>query len=175
MRTIVKAAFVALAVAAVSACSNPSIVRVEGVQIAAAHIKTVYVPRFEGNPEFVEESTDMFVSALEARTDVNVIQGEALRPEGPDIVAGGNIADRGDAIAAARHAGAQAVILGKVTSHKDGATLNGFATVRIIDVSSGNVLASFHRPSGMLFAYSEHQAVLGAVKRVAEDAASALR
>ena len=34
---------------------------------------------------------------------------------------------------------------------KDGATLNGFATVRIIDVNNGNVIASFHRPSGKLW------------------------
>ena len=159
----------------VAACSNPSIVRVESDQIAAAAIRTVYVPRFEGNPEFVEESTDMFVSELETRISSKVVQGPSLRLEGSDITSGGNIADTDYAIAAAKRAGAQAVILGKVTSHKDGGTLNGFATVRIIEVNNGNVIASFHRPSGKLMAWSEHQAVMAAVKRVAEDAAKALR
>ncbi len=170
LKTIAAAAILSLA-----ACSNPSIVRVKSDQIAAAAIRTVYVPRFEGNPEFVEESTDMFVSELESRISAKVVQGASLRLEGPDIASGGNIADTDYAIAAAKKAGAQAVILGKVTSHKDGATLNGFATVRIIDVNNGNVIASFHRPSGKLMAWSEHQTVMAAVERVAEDAAKALR
>ena len=173
MRVIKAVAFLLLTV--VAGCSNPSIVRVKSDQIAAANIRTIYVPRFEGNPEFVEESTDMFVSELESRISAKVIQGGSLRLEGPDIASGGNIADTDYAIAAAKRAGAQVVILGKVTSHKDGATLNGFATVRIIDTNNGNVIASFHRPSGKLFAHSEHQTVMAAVGRVAQDAAGALR
>lgn len=172
MRTLFTAAILAITL---SSCSNPSIVRVKSDQIAASKISVVYVPRFEGNPNFVEESTDMFVSELESRVSIKVIQGGSLRLEGPDIAAGGNIADSDYAIAAAKRAGAQAVILGKVTSHNNGATLNGFATVRILDANSGNVIASFHRPSGKLMGWSEHQLVMAAIERVAEDAAKALK
>jgi curli biogenesis system outer membrane secretion channel CsgG len=172
---LIAAAAVIVAMVGAAACSNPSIVHVDRRDLAEAHISTVYVPRFEGSPEFVEESTDMFVSALETETSVRVVQGDSLRREGPDILAGGNIDSTSDAIAAAKRAGAQAVILGKVTSYKSGATLNGFATVRIIDTQTGRVLASFHRPSGDLVAWSSHQAVLDAVKRTAEDTAAALR
>lgn len=174
MRAIMRA-ITLLFVVLVAGCANPSIIRVNSDQVAAANIRTVYVPRFEGNPEFVEESTDMFVSELESRISAKVIQGGSLRLEGPDIASGGNIADTDYAVAAAKRAGAQAVVLGKVTSYNNGVTLNGFATVRILDANTGNVIASFHRPSGKLMGWSEHQLVMAAIKRVAEDTAEALR
>lgn len=161
--------------ALLTSCANPSIVRVNTDQISSAKINTIYVPRFEGNPEFVEESTDMFISELESRTTIKVVQGSSLRIEGPDINSGGNIADTEYAISAAKRANAQVVILGKVTSHSNVASLNGFATVRIIDVNTGNVIASFHRPSGKLMGWSEHQLVMAAVKRAAEDTAKAIQ
>lgn len=169
-----KAAITFLAVL-LAACANPSVVRVKGDQISAAAIRAIYVPRFEGDPNFVEESTDLFIAELEARISARVIQGSSVRLEGPDIGAGGNIADTDHAIATAKRAGAQAVILGKVTSHHTGSMLNGFSTVRVIDVNTGNVLASFHRPSGLLIGNSEHHAVMAAVSRTAKDVAGALR
>jgi hypothetical protein len=65
--------------------------------------------------------------------------------------------------------------MGKVTSHKTGGALNGFSTVRLINVQNGEILASFHRPSGLLLAYSEHQCVMKAVARTAEDMTTALK
>ena len=174
MRVMFKA-IALFAVLLTAGCANPSIVRVNSDQINAARIRAIYIPRFEGNPNFVEESTDMFVSALESRVSAKEIQGGSLRLEGPDIASGGNIADTDYAIAAAKRAGAQVVILGKVTSYNNGATLNGFATVRILDTNSGNVIASFHRPSGKLMGWSEHQLVMAAIERVAEDTAKALK
>jgi hypothetical protein len=156
-------------------CSNPSIVRVDSNEIAEANVKVIFVPRFEGNPEFVDESTDMFVSTLQSKSSLKIIQGSSLRREGVDIISGGNIADTEIAIEAAKKSGAQVVVLGKVTSHKTEVSLNGFATIRIVDVRNGNIIANFHRPSGMLFGYSEHQAVLEAVKRVAVDTSNAIK
>lgn len=169
-----RVAIIALALG-ISGCANPSVVRVKQDQIQAVGITRIFVPRFEGDPSFVEESTDLFVSELESRIGAVVIQGSVLRRESTDVLAGGNLAPTDTAIAAARDSNAQAVILGKVTSYKDGATLNGFSTVRVIRVSDGAVLASFHRPSGKLIVNSEHQAVMAAVKRTADDVAEALR
>lgn len=156
-------------------CANPSVVRVNSAAIGNLSVHRIYVPRFEGNPEFVEESTDLFIAELESRIHVPISQGSAIRPESADILAGGNLAPTEMAIAQAKRAGAQVVVMGKVTSYRSGATLNGFSTVRLIDVKSGDVLASFHRPSGLLIGNSEHQGVLSAVKRTAEDVAKALR
>lgn len=166
---------IALASALVLAgCSNPSVVRVKAEEIGGLNVTRVFVPRFEGNPNFVEESTDLFVAELESRISASVIQASALRAESTDVLAGGNLAPAELAIAKAKEAGAQVVVMGKVTSHRTDGLLNGFSTVRVIDVATGQVLANFHRPSGLMMANSEHQTVLAAVKRTAVDVADAL-
>lgn len=169
-----KIAAVALATALLAGCANPSVVRVDAPSFAATAVSTVFVPRFEGSPAFVEESTDIFVAELEGRISARVVQGSALRPESPDVLAGGNLAPIDLAVAKAREAGAQVVVLGKVTSHQTGAMLNGFSTVRVVRVADGTVLANFHRPSGRLVANSAHHAVMSAVQRTAADVAGAL-
>ena len=164
-----------LVVLGLAGCANPSVVRVKDAEIGKIAISKVFVPRFEGNPNFVEESTDLFVAELESRISATVVQGSVLRTESTDVLAGGNLAPVELAIAKAKEAGAQVLVMGKVTSHNTGAMLNGFSTVRVIDVATGTVLASFHRPSGKLVANSEHQTVMAAVSRTAEDVAKALK
>ena len=156
-------------------CANPSVVRVKASAISSLSISKIFVPRFEGNPEFVEESTDLFVAELEPRISAAVVQGSVLRTESTDVLAGGNLAPTDLALAKAKQVGAQVLVMGKVTSYNSGATLNGFSTVRVINVANGEILASFHRPSGLLIGNSAHQAVMAAVKRTADDVASALK
>ncbi len=156
-------------------CANPSLVRVKDAEIQNLTITKVFVPRFEGNPNFVEESTDFFIAYLEPRISASVVQGSVLRSESTDIMAGGNLAPTELALAKAREIGAQVLVMGKVTSHHTAGMLNGFSTVRVINVENGEVLASFHRPSGKLIANSEHQTVMAAVSRTAEDVADALK
>lgn len=172
MRNLLPAAVVVLSL---MACANPSVVRVKEAELGKLSITRVFVPRFEGNPNLVEESTDLFVVELESRIDAAVVQGSVLRSESTDVLAGGNLAPAEIAIAKAKEVGAQVVVMGKVTSHNTGAMLNGFSTIRVIDVATGAVLANFHRPSGKLIANSEHQAVMAAVRRTAADVAGALR
>lgn len=174
MRRLLKLFLVAACATAVG-CANPSVVRVKEDQIDRGAITKVYVPRFEGAPNFVEASTDLFVVELESRLSAQVVQGGPLRFESTDVHSGANLAPVELAIAPARAAGAQFVIMGKVTSHHTGATINGFSTVRVVDVGTGSVVASFHRPSGRLVVNSEHQAVMSAVSRTARDVAEALR
>lgn len=171
MRTFLAALTIALAF---TGCANPSVVRVKDDQIGKIAITSVFVPRFEGNPNFVEESTDLFVAELESRISASVIHGSVLRTESTDVLSGGNLAPTELAITKAKEVGAQVMIMGKVTSHSTGAMLNGFSTVRVIDVATGAVLASFHRPSGKLIGNSEHQTVMAAVSRTAKDVAKAL-
>jgi hypothetical protein len=163
-----------LVAAALAGCANPSIVNVNSSnQTAPASI--IDVTRFEGSPEFVEEGTDMFVAELQGHTHAKVVQGDAVRSEDTDVLAGGNIAPTDEATAAAKAAGAQVVVVGKLTSYSGKGMLNGFATVRAIDVATGKVIASIHRPSGLLIGNSEHQAVLAATKRAADDIAKAVK
>lgn len=166
--------FAALACAlGLAGCANPSIVNINRANRGAEAIQRVYVPRFEGNPGYVEESTDMFIAELQSRTSAEVIQGDAIRAESSDVLAGGNLAPMDSAIAKAKGAGAQVVIMGKVTSYDSHGTLNGFASVHVVNVDSGQIIATIHRPSGLLIG-NEHQAVMAAVKRTADDVAGAL-
>lgn len=155
-------------------CANPSIVNVNRANRGAENISKVYVPRFEGSPEFVEESTDIFVAQLQSRSSAQIIQGDALRAESPDVLAGGNLAPTDAAIGQAKRYGAQVVVMGKVSSYDSHGTLNGFASVRVVDVGSGRIIATIHRPSGLLIG-NVHQAVMAAVKRTADDVAGAIK
>lgn len=165
-------AFSFFALIFLQACANPSIVNVrEGLVSEIPSNAVIFVPRFEGNPDFVEESTDHFVSVLEGSVDNRIIQGGVLRQESTDIVSGGNLAPVEIALNLSRERGYHVLVMGKVTSHKTMGSLNGFSTVRIYNVETGDRMANFHRPSGLLMAYSEHQCVMAAVKRTAADAA----
>ena len=114
----------------------------------------------------------MFVASLRQKTSRRIIQGDALRNESTDIMGGGNIAPKEAGLSAAKSAGAGILVLGKVTSHKTETMLNGFVTIRIFDVQSGNMIGTIHRPSGLLIAYSEHQCVMTAAKRTGKALAS---
>ena len=165
-----------IAILLLQACANPSIVNVNKQAAGVTTDKSiVFIPRFEGNPEFVEESTDYFVTLLESKVLNKILQGSVLRAEPTDIKSGSNIAPLEIALETAKKKGADILILGKVTSHKTSGTLNGFSTIRVYNVRTGERIANFHRPSGMLIAYSEHQAVMAAVKRTAGDVVDILK
>lgn len=165
-----------IAILLTQACANPSIVNVNQQAIGVITDESiVFIPRFEGNPDFVEESTDYFVTLLETKIPNTVIQASVIRTESTDIKSGGNIAPLEIALDTAREKGANVLILGKVTSHKGSGTLNGFATVRVYDVGTGDRIANFHRPSGLLLANIEHQCVMAAVKRTASDVVNILK
>jgi len=154
-------------------CANPSITSIDRAAVAGS--SPVYVARFEGKPEFVESATDMFIATLRQRTSRRIIQGDVLREEPTDIAGEGNIAPRGAGLSAARASGAGLLVLGKVTSHKTDLMLNGFVTARLIDVQTGGVVGTIHRPSGQLIANSEHQCVMAAAKRTAQALGDQLR
>jgi hypothetical protein len=164
--------FAILPILLLSACANPSITNLDKAGLSASANAPIYVPRFEGRPDFVEEATDMFVATLRQKISRQIIQGDVLRGESTDVLRGGNIAPRQVGLEAAQAAGAGLLILGKVTSHKTDAMLNGFVTIRILDVKSGVIIGTIHRPSGLLVGHSEHQCVMTASKRVAGALAS---
>jgi len=164
--------FPILALIFLQGCANPSIVNVrEGLASQISSNAVIFVPRFEGNPDFVEESTDYFVSTLEGSVDNRIVQGSVLRQESTDIASGGNLAPVEIALDLSRERGYDVLVMGKVTSHKAAGSLNGFSTVRVYNVETGARIANFHRPSGLLIAHSEHQCVMAAVERTAGDAA----
>ena len=160
----------ALFVLVLQGCANPSIYNVNKSEAGILNNQsTIYVPRFEGRPDFVEESTDYFVSLLESNISNTIIQGSVLRTESTDVISGGNLAPLELALQSAKTNKADILITGKVTSHSTIGTLNGFSTIRMYNVHTGKRVANFHEPSGLLIAHSEHQCVMAAVKETAEN------
>jgi len=158
------------------ACLNPSILNVKKEELYALSSQSIiYIPRFEGKPDFVEESTDYYISNLESQISNTIIEGSVLRTESTDIHSGGNLPKLQIALNFAKNAKADILIMGKVTSHKTMDSLNGFSTVRIYNVKNGKKIANFHEPSGLLFAYSEHQCVMAAVKITATHTANIIK
>lgn len=154
----------------IQGCANPSIYNVNKSELSIVNSQSsIYVPRFEGRPDFVEESTDYFVSLLESKITNNIIQGSVLRTESTDVLNGGNLAPLEVAMQAAKTNNADILITGKVTSHSTVGTMNGFSTIRVYNVQTGKRVANFHEPSGLLVAYSEHQCVMAAVEETAEN------
>jgi len=156
-------------------CVNPSIKNIKPNNLQGLNSELrIFIPRFEGNPNFVEESTDYFITLLEAGVSHQIDQGDSLRYEGADISSGSNIAHKELAFRTARKNGYDLVILGKVTSHNTGGMVNGFNTVRVYNVATGKLVANFHNPSGLLIAYSEHQCVMAATQETANDVVAML-
>lgn len=155
------------------ACANPSIVNVDAqASQFVSGDSVIYVARFEGDPDYVDAATDFFVAELEQRVSNRIVVGSAVRRESSDVRSGGNIAPVNLALEDADVNGANLLIMGKVSGHQNAATLNGFSTVQVYDVSSGNRIANFHRPSGKLMAFNVHQTIMAAVKRTAVDAST---
>ncbi len=155
--------------------SNPSIENINSQALGQTSAHSVLVARFEGNPEFVDESTSLFVSVLTNASPVNVKEGGPVRTEGIDIVSGTNLPSPEMAAAYGKQNASDIVVIGKVTSHHTDGMLNGFSTVKVIRTSDGQILATFHEPSGLLVADSEHEAVMAAVKRTAKEVAQILK
>ena len=155
-------------------CANPSINSINQTKAEQVSQGPIYVARFEGKPDFVEEATDMFVLGLEQGSSRSVIQGSSNRIEGSDIVSGGNIVQTTKALTIAKKFGASILILGKVTSHNTGGSLNGFTTVRVYNVMTGQRIGTVHQPSGMLVAYSEHQCVMKSAQKAAKIVSKSL-
>ncbi len=138
----------------------------------------IYVARFEGNPLFVDESTDCFVVELRELLQTKITQGEPSRTEGEDIKNGSNIASPLKLIEIAKQNGAEILILGKVVGHKE--ILAGFLPVsdgliiiRIFDVKTKQQIGLIHR-SDFLITFSEGRAITNALEKAAKDLAKVI-
>jgi len=75
----------------------------------------------------------------------------------------------------AKHYDAQGILMGNIDAYSSAMTLNAFATVKLIDAKSGQIIAAAHEPSGLLLAYSEQQCAIAAVENVAKHINEILR
>ncbi len=162
--------FIPLVIANLVGCANPSYLTVRP-DIGSRAWLTIAVVPFTGDGRFRDVATDTFTLHMLKQNKFTVIEPDTVRIKASSIIATvqGNTITVLEAQKIGQQLNADAVIVGTVTSYNNGMTLNGWATVKLVDTRSGEVLASTHKPSGLLFGYSEHQCVVKATERAAED------
>lgn len=151
-------------------CANPQFTQYRK-EFTPTNWRTVAILPFSGDARFTSMAADTFTIRFLDIKGLRVMQpsqtevfvkrlGIVATPSGYDVLEVQRIAKESDA---------DVVIMGVVTSHNDGMTMNGFCTAKVIDAASGEIVAACHYPSGLLFGYSEHQAVVAATDRAAKE------
>lgn len=156
-------------------CTNPSYLTVRP-DFANRKWMTVAVAPFSGDARFRDVGTETFTLHMLKQTKFNIIEPDSVRVKASVIMTSiqNNTITVLEAQKIGQHLNVDAVVIGTVTSYNNGLTLNGWATVKLVETTSGQVIASSHKPSGLLFGFSEHQCIVKATERAAEDILSVL-
>ena len=138
------------------ACSS-SVVEVDPAasQVIAGD-SVVYIAQFTGSHDDLGAATGYFAAELKQQISNRIVVGAAADPVA-------------EALADASKNGADLLITGHVAGHQTTGALQGFATVEVYAVQSGDRIANFHRPSGDVMVRTVNQAIMAAVKRTATD------
>ena len=110
----------------ITGCAKLSIVSVNKEAMSSISAESIiFVPRFEGNSDFAEESTDYFIAILESKVPNTIVHGSVLRTEQTDISSAGNIAPLKTALSTASDNGADIFTCCQVTTvlHKKGTAI----------------------------------------------------
>lgn len=162
-----KMLLVSLSCLFITSCANPTYFN-QNKQFMPVNWSKVLILPFSGDVRFTSAATDTLRLHI-----LNAGNITFVKP--PDLFQYRKLNQAAHAQIMGKIAKAEAVILGNVTAYNNGITLNGFATIKLIDTRTGEVVAVSHKPSGLLFAYSEHQSAIKAVERASKDILIALR
>lgn len=158
-------------------CANPSYFR-QNLQFTPRNWTKIAVLPFSGDVRFTQAATDTFNLHLLGQNNFILIEPVTIEYALNKIAVGSNSENEISIIQAqqvGRIVNADAIFIGNVTSYSNGLSMNGFSTVKLIDTKTGKIIAASHKPSGLLFGWSEHQGVITAVKRTAKDMLKALK
>lgn len=161
----------------VSGCANPSYFR-QNLQFIPRNWTKIAVLPFSGDVRFTQAATDTFNLHLLGQNNFILIEPVTIEYALNKIAVGSNSENEISILQAqqvGRIVNADAIFIGNVTSYSNGLSMNGFSTVKLIDTKTGKIIAASHKPSGLLFGWSEHQGVITAVKRTAKDMLKALK
>ena len=166
----------AFALALLLGCANPSYNSVKS-DVTVTGWRTIAVTPFRGEQQYAADATDVFVIHMMKQNQLTVIEPSTVEVKAREVLvqAKGDILTAYEAQQVGQLVNADAVIIGSVSSHNNGATMNGFTTARLVDTRTGQVIAASHRPSGLLFGWSVHQAVMASTERVAKDILDAFK
>ena len=157
-------------VSLLAGCANPTLTQ-SRKDFVPTNWRTVAILPFSGDKRFTATAADTFTIRILGIKKLHVIQpsqtevsvkrlGIVATPIGYDVLEAQRIGKDIDA---------DVIIMGVVSSHNNGMTMNGFCTAKVIDTASGEIIAAVHYPSGLLFGYSEHQGVIAATDRAAKE------
>ncbi|MBU2541343.1 MAG: CsgG/HfaB family protein [Candidatus Omnitrophica bacterium] len=158
-------------------CANPSYFRRNSKFIPNNWSKIAVLP-FSGDMRFTQVATDTLNLHLLEQDDFVLVEPSTIQFAITKIGVKNDV-NNAITILEAQKIGesvnAEVVLLGNITSYNNGLTLNAFATVKMIDTKTGQIVSVSHKPSGLLMGWSEHQAAVAAVRRTAKDMLKALR
>ncbi|MCB1058570.1 MAG: hypothetical protein KDD11_23950 [Acidobacteria bacterium] len=137
---------------------------------------TIMVLPFSGTTEFTSLAAESLSNEIAGKVPLRLIQPQeteiarvraALKTSGAVSVS--------EARTVGSSSGAQYVLMGDINAYRRGGSLNAIATLKLIDVPSGTVLASAQKACGLLIANSQQQCVVRAVRRATRELMPSLR
>jgi hypothetical protein len=137
---------------------------------------SILVAPFTGSAEFRTLAADTIVTEITSWEGLRVVQPETADSSRTTLATS---REGALTITEARvigvSAGARYALLGDINTYQGKGTLNAIATLRIIDVKSGEVLATSQKKCGLLIANSQQQCVVRAVRRASRELDSTFR
>jgi hypothetical protein len=151
-------------------CANPEFV-MQSEKFTPNDWNQIAILPFSGNPAFTKMASDTFALHMLKQQHFKIVQPSTVEVSLRQIRVASSPSELSiqEAQKVGQIVNAEAVFIGDITSYNNGFTLNAFATVKLVDTKTGEIVAASHKPSGLLFGYSEHQAAIAAVKNVANE------
>lgn len=155
---------------ALCGCANQSYLKTDDRFQPVGWERIVVLP-FTGKAQFVNLATNTFTLQMVGQQNFILVQPEETKVKFTQlgIETGTNTLATLEAQKIASVFNAQGILMGNIDSYNNGLTLNAFATVKLVDAKTGQIVAATHQPSGLLFAYSEQQCVVAAIENVSDD------
>jgi len=152
----------------ISGCANQSYLKTDAGFRPEGWERIVVLP-FTGKGQYVDLATSTFTLQMVGQQHFMLVQPDETRVKLTQlgVAIGTDTLSVVEAQKVARVFNAQGILMGNIDSYNNGMTLNAFATVRLVDATSGRIVAATHQPSGLLFAYSEQQCVVAAIEKAA--------
>lgn len=156
-------------------CANQSYLKTDDRFMPKGWERIVVLP-FTGKGQYVDLATSTFTLQMVGQRDFILVQPDETKVKLTQlgVSVGANTLTTVEAQKVASVFNAQGILMGNIDSYNNGATLNAFATVKLVDAASGQIVAAVHEPSGLLMAYSEQQCVIAAIENVANEVNSVL-
>ncbi len=169
--------FVLPLVLSLQACANKSYLLKNSNAKIGKWKSVAVLPCGGPNQGHNQVATDLIQMLLLKQTDFKVIEPKIVYSRSSESIrkAEDGVFSSADAVTFARKANADAVILCTITSHNTDGMMNGFATLKLIDSQSEDLVFTTHEPSGLLFANSVEQCVHAATENATENLTDALK